>query len=71
MPMDRFISYLNDRKMIFKGYLYHLAPTLELVAVANEYLEDLPIDPHEREMNLELISFHMPNLYLFLLTEWL
>ena len=23
-PMGRFISYLKDRKMISKGYLYHL-----------------------------------------------
>jgi len=41
-PMDRFISYLKAKKMIFKGYLYHLVrvkdssletPTLELVPV--------------------------------------
>ena len=24
VPMGRFISYLKDRKMISKGYLYHL-----------------------------------------------
>ena len=41
-PMGWFISYLKAKKMIFKGYLYHLVrvkdssletPTLELVPV--------------------------------------
>ena len=41
-PMGRFISYLKARKMIRKGYLYHInnikdssleTPTLELVPV--------------------------------------
>ncbi|WMV45500.1 hypothetical protein MTR67_038885 [Solanum verrucosum] len=54
-PMGRFISYLKARKMISKGYLYHLVwvkdlssetLTLESVPVVNEFLEvfleDLP-----------------------------
>ena len=54
-PMGRFISYIKAKKMIFKGYLYHLVrhkivssktPTLESALVVNEFpkvfLEDLP-----------------------------
>ena len=46
-PMDRFISYLKDRKMISKGYLYHLVrvkdsrsetPTLKSVPVVCDFL---------------------------------
>ena len=49
-PMGRFISYLKARKMISKGYLYHLVrakdsshktPTLKLVPVVYEFPEVL------------------------------
>ncbi|WMV41041.1 hypothetical protein MTR67_034426 [Solanum verrucosum] len=60
----RFISYLKDRKMISKGYLYHLVrvkesssetPTLESILVVNEFLEVfqkyLPKVPLERQID--------------------
>ncbi|KAH0682737.1 hypothetical protein KY285_020250 [Solanum tuberosum] len=63
-PMGRFISYLKARKMISKGYLYHLvrvkdssseSPTLESVPVVSEFPEvfpeDLPGVPPEREID--------------------
>ncbi|KAH0637947.1 hypothetical protein KY290_036496 [Solanum tuberosum] len=63
-PMGRFISYLKARKMISKGYLYHLvrvkdssseSPTLESVPVVNEFPEvfpdDLPEVPPKREID--------------------
>ncbi|KAH0633421.1 hypothetical protein KY284_036207 [Solanum tuberosum] len=63
-PMDHFISYHKARKMISKGYLYHLVrvkdsssetPTLESVPVVNEFPkvfpEDLPRVIHEREID--------------------
>ncbi|KAH0633225.1 hypothetical protein KY284_036011 [Solanum tuberosum] len=63
-PMGRFISYLKAKKMISKGYLYHLVwvkdsssetPTLELVLVVNDFPkvfpEDLPGVPPEREID--------------------
>ena len=62
--MGRFISYLKARKMISKGYLYHLvrvkdssseSPTLESVPVVSEFPEvfpeDLPGVPPEREID--------------------
>ena len=69
--MGRFISYLNAKKMISKGYLYHLVPvedsssettTLESVVVVPEFpdmsLEEYPRVPPEREKwTFELISF--------------
>ena len=61
--MGRFISYLKDRKMIFKGYLYHLVwvkdsrsetPTLKSVLIVNEFLkvllENIPRVPLERKI---------------------
>ncbi|KAH0658050.1 hypothetical protein KY289_026798 [Solanum tuberosum] len=64
VPMGRFISYLKARKMISKGYLYHLvrvkdssseSPTLESVLVVNEFPEvfpdDIPGVPPEREID--------------------
>ncbi|XP_069147059.1 uncharacterized protein [Solanum lycopersicum] len=64
MPMGRFISYLKARKIISKGYLYHLVrvkdsssetPTLESVPVVCEFpelfQEDLPGVPPEREID--------------------
>ena len=63
-PMGRLISYLKARKMISKGYLYHLvrvkdfsseSPTLESVPVVSEFPEvfpeDLPGVPPEREID--------------------
>uniref|UniRef100_M1AKE8 Retrotransposon protein n=1 Tax=Solanum tuberosum TaxID=4113 RepID=M1AKE8_SOLTU len=50
-PMGRFISYLMARKMISKGYIYHLvrvknssseSPTLESVPVVNEFPKVFP-----------------------------
>ena len=62
--MGRFISYLKARKMISKGYLYHLVwdkdssretPSLESVPVVCEFPEvfpkDLPGVPPEKEMD--------------------
>ena len=46
-PIGRFISYFKERKIFYKGYLYHLVrikdsssqiPTLESVPVVNEFL---------------------------------
>ena len=64
MPMGRFISYLKARKIISKGYLYHLVrvkdsssetPTLESAPVVCEFpelfQEDLPGVPPEREID--------------------
>ena len=58
-PMGRFISYLKARKMISKGYLYHLVQvkysfletqTLESVLVVCEFLVDLLGVPPKREI---------------------
>ena len=62
--MGRFISYLKARKMISKGYLYHLVwvkdssyetPVLESFSVVCEFpkvfLEDLPGFHPEREVD--------------------
>ena len=62
--MGRFISYLKARKMISKGYLYHLVrvkdsslktPTLESVPVVCEFPKvfpkDIPRVPPEREID--------------------
>ncbi|WMV08282.1 hypothetical protein MTR67_001667 [Solanum verrucosum] len=60
LPMGRFITYLKARKMISKGYIYHVVPvkdsnsetlTLESVPVVNEFPEDLPGVPPEREID--------------------
>ncbi|XP_075108870.1 uncharacterized protein LOC142180710 [Nicotiana tabacum] len=63
-PRGRFISYLKARKMISKGYIYHLVrvkdvdaqiPTLQSVPIVNEFPEvfpeDLPGIPPDREIN--------------------
>ncbi|XP_060182450.1 uncharacterized protein LOC132612133 [Lycium barbarum] len=63
VPRGRFISYLKARKMISKGYIYHLVrvkdsdaqtPTLQSVPVVNEFPEvfpeDLPGVPPDREI---------------------
>ena len=62
--MGRFITYLKARKMISKGYLYHIVrvkdssletPTLELFPVVYEFQEvfheDFPRVPSEREID--------------------
>ncbi|XP_070054493.1 uncharacterized protein [Nicotiana tomentosiformis] len=62
--MGRFISYLKARKMISKGYIYHLVrvrdadaqiPTLQSVPIVNEFPkvfpEDLPGVPPDREID--------------------
>ncbi|WMV50330.1 hypothetical protein MTR67_043715 [Solanum verrucosum] len=64
VPMGRFISYLQDRKMISNKYVYHLfrvknssseTPTLESVPIVNEFPEvfpeDLPGVPPKREID--------------------
>ncbi|XP_075076822.1 uncharacterized protein LOC142163434 [Nicotiana tabacum] len=52
-PRGRFISYLNARKMISKGYIYHLVqvkdadaqiPTLKSVPIVNDFPEVFPED---------------------------
>ena len=52
-PMGRFISYLTTRKIISKGYLYHLVwakdssletPSLDSVLVVCEFPEVFPKD---------------------------
>nr|XP_009793995.1 PREDICTED: uncharacterized protein LOC104240808 [Nicotiana sylvestris] len=63
-PRGRFISYLKARRMISKGYIYHLVrvkdtdaeiPTLQSVPIVNEFPEvfpeDLPGVPPDREIN--------------------
>ncbi|XP_075111388.1 uncharacterized protein LOC142181771 [Nicotiana tabacum] len=63
-PRGRFISYLKARKMISKGYIYHLVrvkdadaqiPTLQSVPIVNEFPgvfpEDLPGIPPDREID--------------------
>ncbi|KAH0655149.1 hypothetical protein KY290_030942 [Solanum tuberosum] len=69
-PMGRFMFYLKARKMISKGYLYHLVrvkdsssetPTLESVPVVNEFQEvfpeDLPRVSPEREIDFGIDLF--------------
>nr|XP_009771985.1 PREDICTED: uncharacterized protein LOC104222450 [Nicotiana sylvestris] len=63
-PRGRFISYLKARKMISKGYIYHLVqvkdayaqiPTLQSIPIVNEFPEvfpeDLPRIPPDREID--------------------
>ncbi|XP_075076665.1 uncharacterized protein LOC142163291 [Nicotiana tabacum] len=63
-PRGRFISYIKARKMISKGYIYHLVrvkdadaqiPTLQSVPIVNEFPgvfpEDLPGIPPDREID--------------------
>ncbi|XP_075092443.1 uncharacterized protein LOC142172675 [Nicotiana tabacum] len=51
-PKGKFISYLKARRMILKGYIYHLlrvhvlevkSPTLQSVPVVNEFPDELPV----------------------------
>uniref|UniRef100_A0A1U7YNC0 Uncharacterized protein LOC104248850 n=1 Tax=Nicotiana sylvestris TaxID=4096 RepID=A0A1U7YNC0_NICSY len=63
-PKGKFISYLKARRMILKGYIYHLvrvhdmevkSPTLQLVHVVNEFPDVFPDElsglPPEREID--------------------
>ncbi|XP_070007835.1 uncharacterized protein [Nicotiana sylvestris] len=63
-PIGRFISYLNVRKMIAKGCIYHIVqikdanaeiPTLQFILVVKEYADvfpdELPGIPLEREID--------------------
>ncbi|XP_070057608.1 uncharacterized protein [Nicotiana tomentosiformis] len=62
-PRGKFISYLKARKMIIKGYIYHLvrvrdvevkSPTIQSIPVVNEFFDvfpnELPGLPPEREI---------------------
>ncbi|XP_075088375.1 uncharacterized protein LOC142170377 [Nicotiana tabacum] len=66
-PRCRFISYLKTRKIISKGYIYHLVrvkdadaqiPTLQLVPIVNEFPEVFPKDlsgvPSDREIDFRI-----------------
>ena len=62
--MGRFISYLKARKMISKGYLYHLVLvkdsrletlSLESVPVVCEFPKVLPGVPPERDFGTDLL----------------
>ncbi|XP_070057884.1 uncharacterized protein [Nicotiana tomentosiformis] len=66
-PKGRFISYLKSRKMISKGYIYHLvrvqdvkakSPTLQSIPVVNEFpdvfLDELPGLPPEWEIEFDI-----------------
>nr|XP_016440855.1 PREDICTED: uncharacterized protein LOC107766570 [Nicotiana tabacum] len=74
-PKGRFISYLKARKMISKGYIYHLVrvkdadaqiPTLQSVPIVNEFPEvfpeDLPgVPPHmEIDFGIDLLPCTKP-----------
>ncbi|XP_060168953.1 uncharacterized protein LOC132599707, partial [Lycium barbarum] len=66
-PKGKFISYLKAKKMIRKGYIYHLVrvqdltaetPTLQSVPVVNEFPDvfpdELPGLPPEREIDFSI-----------------
>ncbi|XP_070017185.1 uncharacterized protein [Nicotiana sylvestris] len=66
-PKGKFISYLKARRMILKGYIYHLvrvhdmevkSPTLQSVPVVNEFPDvfpdELPGLPPEREIDFAI-----------------
>ncbi|XP_070011776.1 uncharacterized protein [Nicotiana sylvestris] len=66
-PKGKFISYLKARRMILKGYIYHLvrvhdmevkSPTLQSVPVLNEFPDvfpdELPGLPPEREIDFAI-----------------
>ncbi|XP_070034799.1 uncharacterized protein [Nicotiana tomentosiformis] len=67
LPRSRFIPYLKTKKMIRKGYIYHLvrakdvkveSPTVQSTPVVNElpdsFLDELPGLPPEREIELSI-----------------
>ncbi|XP_070025837.1 uncharacterized protein [Nicotiana sylvestris] len=60
VPKGRLISYLKAVKMIKKGCVYHLVqvtdtntetPSLEFVPVVNEFPDELPRIPPDREID--------------------
>ncbi|KAH0773918.1 hypothetical protein KY290_011055 [Solanum tuberosum] len=66
-PKGRFISYLKARRMITKGFIYHLVhvhdidaepPTFQSILVVNEFLDvfpdELPGIPPEWEINFSI-----------------
>ena len=62
-PRGRFISYLKARKMIRKGYIYHLvqvrdmeveSPTIHSIPVVNEFPDELPGLLPEREIEFAI-----------------
>ncbi|XP_075080504.1 uncharacterized protein LOC142166003 [Nicotiana tabacum] len=66
-PKGKFISYLKTRRMILKGYIYHLvrvhdmevkSPTLQSVPVVNDFPDvfpdELPGLPPEREIDFAI-----------------
>ena len=66
-PRGKFISYLKARKMVRKGYIYHLVrvqdlkaemPTLQSVPVVSEFPDvfpdELPGLPPEREIDFSI-----------------
>jgi len=66
-PKGRFISYLKARKMISKGYIYHLVrvrdaeakpPTLQSIPVVNEFPDVFPDEllglPPEKEIEFSI-----------------
>lgn len=59
-PKKKFISYIKAKKLISKDCIYHLvrvksndvdSPTIESVPIMNEFPEDLPGVPHNREID--------------------
>ena len=64
--MGQLISYLKERKMISKGYVYHLVwvkdsssktPTLQTILVVYEFPKDLPGVSLEREIDFGIDFF--------------
>ncbi|XP_070032736.1 uncharacterized protein [Nicotiana tomentosiformis] len=62
-PKGRFISYIKERKMIRKSYIYHLvrvqdvkaeSPTLQSILVLNEFPDELLGLPPEREIEFAI-----------------
>ena len=79
-PMGRLISYFMAKKMISKGYLYHLVqvknsssktPILDSCLVVCEFpemlLEDNPRVPPEKKVDFEIDILQHTILFLFLL----
>jgi len=71
IPKGHFISYLKARKLISKGYIYHLVrdkdtksetPTIHSITVVNKFLdifpEDLPGVPLDREIEFGIDLLH-------------
>ncbi|XP_070054394.1 uncharacterized protein [Nicotiana tomentosiformis] len=63
LPRGRFISNLKARKMIRKGYIYHLvwvqdvkaeSPTLQSIPMVNAFTDELPGLPPEREIEFAI-----------------